>query len=392
MVSTRVRSKGGETAATTAEGPTLRQAWERYKASHLVRKQRSPKTIAHYQDHIERLLADWLDEPISAIGEDPKRAADRHEGISAKNGPAIANAAMRSFRAVYNHARKTCRALPAENPTFAVDWNPERRRDTGLGVADLPRWFEQVAVMTNPVRREFHLLCLLSGCRPDALKRARLTDVNYLTRRLHIPAPKGGESKAFDIPLSRAMLESVLRLRRLGSVIYPVAAQTWLFPSDAPSGHMEEHKEDRDAVLSHWGNDLRQSYRTLAQVAEISEMDIHLLMNHSLPGVNAGYITRTKLIADHLRQQQEKISRVVLRSVVGQGRRPSPMLSRWLNSTSRAQLQDLLSEDPDVTRGRVGSRSALRKLEIQAARCDSQKLDAGMLDAPSRRLRNPRAA
>jgi hypothetical protein len=36
------------------------------------------------------------------------------------------------------------------------------------------------------------------------------------------------------------------------------------------------------------GNDLRQSYRTLAQVAGVWELDVHLMMNHSLPGVNAG--------------------------------------------------------------------------------------------------------
>jgi hypothetical protein len=30
---------------------------------------------------------------------------------------------------------------------------------------------------------------------------------------------------------------------------------------------------------------------------------MHLLMNHSLPGVNADYITRNKLLEDHLRKQ-----------------------------------------------------------------------------------------
>jgi hypothetical protein len=197
--------------------------------------------------------------------------------------------------------------------------------------------------------------------------------------------------KAFDIPLSRAMLESILRLRRLAPIIYPEAARTWLFPSDAPSGHLEEHKEDR-GVLSHWGNDLRQSYRTLGQAAGLSDVDMHLLMNHSFPGVNAGYITRSKLMTDHLRQQQEKLSALIIGAVVGRGRRPGAVLSRWLNSTSRAQLQDLLSEDPDAMRARLGPRSALRKLEIQAARCEVQHLDPGMLDAPSRRLRGSRAA
>lgn len=66
--------------------------------------------------------------------------------------------------------------------------------------------------------------------------------------------------------------------------------------------------------------------------------------------------------------------------------------SRWLNSTSRAHLHDLLSEDPDAIRARLGPRSALRKLEIQAARCEAQRLYPSMLHAPSRRLRGDRAA
>jgi len=378
--------------AKIGDVPTLNQAWDRYRTSHLERKNRSEKTISHYKDHVERLLADWLETPLSELGDNPALVAERHETITHENGPAMANGAMRSLRAIYNHARKTCRKLPAENPTFAVDWNPEKRRDTGMGVKDLPAWFEQLAAIDNPIRREFHLLTLLSGSRPEALKSVPLTDVDLAGRLIHIRKPKGGEEKAFDIPLSRPMIESILRLLRLGPVIYPQAARTWLFPSDAPSGHLEEHKEDREKVLSHWGNDLRQSFRTLGQVAGVSELDCQLLMNHSVQGVNPGYITRSKLIADHLRQQQEKISQLIVGSVVGRGRRPSALLSRWLSSTSRALLKDLLDADPDAMRQRLGARSALRKLEIQAARCDVQRLDPGMLDAPSRRLKQRHAA
>jgi integrase len=367
--------------------PNLEQAWDRYRVSHLERKNRSEKTVSNYKDHVERLLVDWLDKPLSELGENPGLVAERHETITRDNGPAIANGAMRSLRAIYNHARKTCRQLPAENPTFAVDWNPERRRDTALGVRDLPGWFEQLAAFPNPIRREFHLLTLLSGSRPEALKNVGRSDVNLTDRVIHVRKPKGGEGKAFDIPLSHAMVESIVRLLRLGPIIYPEAAMIWLFPSDAPSGHIEEHKEDREKVLSHWGNDLRQSFRTLGQVAGVSELDCQLLMNHSVQGVNPGYITRNKLIGDHLRQQQEKISQLIIGSVVGRGRRPSALLSRWLNSTSRALLKDVLDVDPDVVRASLGARSALRKLEIQAARCDTQRLDPGMLDAPSRRLK-----
>ena len=377
--------------AKVGDVPTLREAWERYKQSHLVRKNRSAKTVRNYVDHVLRLFKDWLDTPLSEIGAEPGLLADRHDLITQQNGPTMANGAMRSFRAIYNHARKTCRRLPPENPAFAVDWNPEQRRDTGLGLGDLPGWFEQAAAMVNPVRREFHLFTLLSGCRPEALKLAPLSDLHLKERYLHIAKPKGGEGKAFDIPLSRPMVECLGRLLALAAVIYPETAKTWLFPSDAPSGHIEEQKEDRAKVLSHWGNDLRQTYRTLAQPAGVSEVDIHLLMNHSFPGVNAGYITRSKLMADHLLAQQEKLSELIVGAVVGRGRRPSAALSRWLNTTSRAQLADLLSQDPDAIRKRAGPRSAMRKLEIQAARCEAQKLDPGMLDAPSRRLKTKAA-
>jgi hypothetical protein len=107
------------------------------------------------------------------------------------------------------------------------------------------------------------------------------------------------------------MIRSIVRTIRLGRIVYPEQAKVWLFPADSETGHLVEHKEERD-VLSKWGNDPRQSYRTLAQAAGVSELDIHLLMNHSLPGVNAGYITRDKLLRDHLRKQQERISAIVV--------------------------------------------------------------------------------
>jgi integrase len=297
-------------------GPTLRVAWARYRDAHLKRKGRSDGTIENFRDHVERLMADWLDQPLSVLGNDPSLVALRHEKITAENGPYIANGCMRSLRATYNHARKTARSLPAENPVIAVDWNAEKRRNTALGLAELGPWVGDLRALENPIRREFHFFLLLSGSRPDALKRARVGHLNFRTRILHIPKPKGGEEKAFDIPLSRAMISCLVRVMRIGRVLYPAQAQEWLFPADSASGHIVEHKEDR-ATLAKWGNDLRQTYRTVAQTAGIADLDIHLLMNHTVPGVNAGYITRNKLLGDHLRQQQEMITRKMVDAVRG---------------------------------------------------------------------------
>lgn len=68
--------------------------------------------------------------------------------------------------------------LPADNPTSGVDWNIQRRRDTAMGIEDLPRWFREAGRLRHPIRREFHLFTLLSGSRPGALMQARVEDLD----------------------------------------------------------------------------------------------------------------------------------------------------------------------------------------------------------------------
>ena len=328
----------GETAKVGSKVITLKQAWERYRDAHLIRKGRSRATIEDYADHVERLMVDWLDKPLARLGRNPVLVAERHDKITKENGPYIANAAMRTLRAIYNHARKSNRDLPASNPVTAVDWNLEKRRNTGMGADDLAGWLIELSVLESPIRQEFHLLTLLTGSRPTALKNVRLEDVDLHQRLLRIPKPKGGERKAFNIPLSRAMIRCIIRAMRWGRILYPKQSNVWLFPADSSLGHLVENKEHR-GVLSKWGNDLRQTYRTLAQAAGVSDLDIHLLMNHSLPGVNAGYITRDKLLRDHLRKQQERISAIVLEQA-GKTFDGSPLI--WLNS-SRLETKTRLS-------------------------------------------------
>jgi len=124
------------------------------------------------------------------------------------------------------------------------------------------------------------------------------------------------------------MILSLIRVLRLGRQMHPSQAQKWLFPAESASGHLAEPKEDRD-LLSKWGNDLRQTFRTIATVAGVSEFDAKLLMNHSIPGVNAGYVTRHKLVEDHLRSQQQAISTVVF-STLGKSLTEQEVLINWL--------------------------------------------------------------
>ena len=306
---------------------TLKQAWQRYLEAHLIRKGRSEKTISGYRDHVERLFAEWLDTPLLDLAKDPGRVAEKHDQLTKENGRYMANGSMRTLRAIYNHARKINRSLPRDNPADAVDWNQEERRNTGMGTGDLKGWFIELARLDNPIRREFHLFTLLCGSRPAALQQAKPEHIDFRRRTLHIPKPKGGSKRAFDIPLSREMILSLIRVLRFGRQMHPSRAREWLFPAESASGHLAETKEDRE-ILSKWGNDLRQTFRTIATAAGVSEFDAKLLMNHSIPGVNAGYVTRHKLVEDHLRSQQQAISTVVF-SALGKLLAEEP-LTDWL--------------------------------------------------------------
>jgi hypothetical protein len=140
---------------------------------------------------------------------------------------------MRALLAIYNHARKTAPSLPAINPASLVDWNAEKRRDTGMGLEDLPAWFRQLEALPNPVRRAFHLFSPLSGSRPDAMSKVQWQHVSVRRRVLHIPSPKGGGKKACDIPLSRAMLRCLAFARLEGRKLHWRQAQTYVFPQIA---------------------------------------------------------------------------------------------------------------------------------------------------------------
>jgi integrase len=213
-----------ETAASKSDAQvdvTLRQAWRRYLEAHLVRKGRSETTIDGYRGHVERIFVEGLDILLRELATDPARVARKHDDVTRENGPYMAHGSMRTLRAIYNHARKTNRSLPPDNPADAIDWNEEKRRDTGTGISDLKGWFLELANLDNPVRREFHLITLLSGSRPAALQEIRPDRIDFRRRTLHISKPKGGKKRAFDIPLSRQMVLCLIRAIRFGREMHP---------------------------------------------------------------------------------------------------------------------------------------------------------------------------
>ncbi len=297
---------------------TLRQAWIDYAKrleARVATGERSQRTLDGYRDYIERCLSNWLDVPLREIGERPEMIAEHHEQLTRECGPYQANRTMTTLRIVYNNAlkRRLDAGLSPLNPVAAVDFNREERRSTGMSPLKLRAWAEQLAKLPNQVRREFHFFMLLSAMRPDALKKVRWEHLDVKGKMLRVPSPKGGAKRAFDLPLSGAMLRCLWRARRAGRILHSREAGEWVFPAATQKGHIAEHKEKRH-LLSHWGGDLRQTWRTAAQIVGLSDIDASLLMNHSLGSVNAGYITSAAL-RDHLRACQERVSRHILAAI-----------------------------------------------------------------------------
>lgn len=292
-------------------GATLQSGLDAYiKVMH--KKGRSPRSIEGVVDLATRLLKPWLEERLVDLGRDRRRVIERHDIITTKHGPYAANQAMRALRAIYNEAMRVDPDLPA-NPVRAVTFNREHRRSTAMAPDDLAGWWKQLSALSNPIRQEFHLFTLLSGSRPDALRKARWEHVDVRRRVLHIPNPKGGARRAFDIPLSKPMLRSLWRVRRAGRQLHPHASQDWIFASASPAGHIVEHKECRKK-LAKWGGDLRQTFRTMAAVVGIDPLSSRLLMNHTVDrDVHDGYITKAALMGTLLGQQERLSAAIVAR-------------------------------------------------------------------------------
>ena len=302
---------------------TFEAAWESYRAA-ITKEGKSLRTIADYQDKFNRHLKAWHDRPLGSIKREDvvqehaaitERARQLRAGQKYSSGKYAANGTMRFARAVWNHAKDELETpgLPERNPFRSGKlFHKERARETGMGAADLPAWWAQLQALSNPIRRELHLFMLLSGLRRNDVLTARWENFDEKRPSLRVPSPKGGEDRAFELPLSKAMLECLQRVKEAGQTYFPDESKEWIFP--APGGHVAEVKEEGRQKLSHTGHALRHSFRTLAAAAGVDRLRLKILMNHAIDDdVTDAYANVPALFAS-LREAQEQISLFILKS------------------------------------------------------------------------------
>lgn len=308
-----------------ARGVTLAQAIDMH-ATAMKSKGCAKRSIEQMRAEIDGHLADWRARPLAAITRN--ECAQRHERIATSSGDYAANHALRQFRACYNTANRRVEGLPP-NPTVAVTFKKERRRQEPIAWEKLPAWRAAVDRIANPVRRDLQLFVLFTGLRATDAKTVRWEHVDFDAGTIHRPKPKGGADRAFTVPLSTPAME-ILRQRHLENHLQFSDDCGWAFPTRDMTGavtHVQELKEPRVEAGKRDGklpspHRLRDTFATAAHEAAVPWIDLKVLLNHALPGttnVTAGYIRPS---VEHLRACVDRVASFLLERM-REGRRPA---------------------------------------------------------------------
>jgi len=297
----------GETVARPERGITLEAAFDDFKKSlaSRARRTRPSRWSRVCEGTYARRLKPWADETLASLSAMPVAVAAWHASITAENGPYEANHAGRLLRAVYHHAQKLDRNLPALPPTTGILWNPERGADAAIPLDELPKWSKQVAALENPIRAAFHRLCLLLGARPGELARLRWTDVDFDKHTVTMAESKTGID--IIVPMTAPIEREFKKARAAGGIMYE--GSPFVFPARA-SKHLTQWNEP---TLSHFGKAGRHTHTTIAVDLGIDPIIIRRLHGHSIRDITANYTNDAALVGSSLMAAQKKISERILK-------------------------------------------------------------------------------
>lgn len=299
---------------------TFRATFERY----ISEKERTGKfkanTVALYRHIADKHLYALMDRTMLEIGQDKFGLPNLHERLTKESGWAAANNAIKLVSRVYDRALDFEDDLPA-NPKRRVEMNPEVSRDTALSDAGLPEWFASVMKLSNPVKRAYWFLVLMTGGRRTQMAKAEWAHINFDRKRKRdktaskptwmFPDENAKMSHGYTIALSTFVARFLEEWRKYVESEYPVKPQVrFVFPSaKTEEGHIKAPRNEKQG-LKVSAHPLRHSYRTHGVDVGLSETESKLLMGHTLSKSNMGerYITRENT-TEYMRPKQEAMTK-----------------------------------------------------------------------------------
>ena len=270
-------------------------------------------TVRGYRRSSEIYLIAWAKKPIASISRQMVR--DEHSRISKAHGGVTANNVLRHFRSVYNFTSAVHDNLPP-NPcailTLTRSWAQQRRRQTLIGLQQLPSWWHSVHQQPH-YARDYLLIALFTGMRRSEIAQLRWEYINLETRQINLPKTKNGDP--LSLPLSE-FLTNIFLVRQA----FAETGNPWVFPSVGKTGHLVETKSFVRRVVQLSGvsftlHDLRRTFITIAESLDIPAYALRKLLNHRSGGdVTGGYIV---IDAERLRQPVDRIEKKILQLVNG---------------------------------------------------------------------------
>ena len=339
-------------------GPTLRDAVDTHLAK-MRKKGRAERSIGTFIHETNKYLADWLDRPIAELTgqklielhEAIKDRAAKRTGTNPANekGAPLANRVIAHVSASWRSLNKKLEGkLGSWNPASAVDKDTIRPKRERILDEDLPGYAARVATMRSPIKRDGLMLALYTGLRHEDVRTLRFEYVDFDEHTLHLPNPKGGEEKAFTIPLSKtpyAILE-----RRQSDNSKDLGGRDdggWCFPGIdqqdevGPIAELRQtttvRKNGKKVIEGRFPvedvHSLRRTWESIANDEGITELDQHVLSNHSFGShnVNATYISQH---IDHLAACAEKIDAGITRRIEGTRPKKRKTKGRHLRSVA----------------------------------------------------------
>jgi integrase len=245
----------------------------------------SPRTREIYGRLVRVHLASPANRPLGTIV--PAEIDALHNRIA---GKAVANAAIKVLRLLYNWAAARDDSLP-RNPCRlrGNEWHSTTPKRRPIATEKLADFYAAVQTLP-PMLKDYVLLLLFTGMRRREGAALRWSEVDFERGLIHLPSARTKTRKPLDTPMCDVVRDLLVARRQLGD-------GTFVFPSYGASGHLEHVGAAVQMLREKTGiefstHDLRRTFITVAEALDISPYAIKALVNHALgTSVTDGYIS-----------------------------------------------------------------------------------------------------